>query len=228
VILGRNTTGAYGGQVIGSTLLETTDAASRNEGSRASSPHLASLESMPQIPGLSTGAEAFGLTDLSVLEPDFDAARQAAPPDALAALLVMNEGPTGLAQTWDGYDMLLLLNLAGAALADVAFGAGAPGFTALLREGAYANDPVLGGGGDMLSSLFDADGVYATLVPEGQTQFNVAAGFAFASAPTAVGGGSAPYLVPEPSVLLGIVSPRNPGRVPAPAEKRGQSRQRCA
>ncbi|MCK4660917.1 MAG: hypothetical protein KAV82_15460, partial [Phycisphaerae bacterium] len=170
-ILGRNTTDEFGGDhLVGTTPFVTTNGQGRNLGSRAENPYITPATETPLIPGLAGDVEAFGLTTLSA-DADFAAVSTNG---AVAALHLMDTGPSGLAQNWDGFDMLLLLNLTSNGLEHAFLGAGSPGELVDLLEGGFWNDPLFVDGGEDQVIPLGAFEVYATLVPEGTTHFNIA------------------------------------------------------
>jgi len=126
----------------------------------------------PFIPDLAGGAEAYGLLDgIDALSADFDSLRSAAPANAMAALYRLDTGPAGYEYDFQGFDMLLLVNLQDSPLADPLLGidpAAQDGlFTNSLLQGGLANPtPVT------LTSLAPY-AIYATLVPKDSSFFNV-------------------------------------------------------
>ena len=119
----------------------------------------------PFIAGLPGGAEIYGLTGIA--PADVDNVMAGAPADAVAALTLLDVGPSPLADDYVGFDMLVLTNLTGAPLNSGGphLGAGSAGFLHPLLERGPANNPVFGGAGASLMPELPAGGVYATLVP---------------------------------------------------------------
>lgn len=148
----------------------------RHAGQRAVNPFIQGSVLTPLIADLEGGAEGFGyLSTLSALSADFTTLRVGAPMDAIAALMRLDVGPTGYGDDYTGFDMLLLVNLTGGQLVRGGLGVGgAAGLTASLLLGGYARDAEFGGMGDEVDSLFDAFGVYATLVRDSDLVFNAA------------------------------------------------------
>jgi hypothetical protein len=126
----------------------------------------------PFIAGLPGGAEIYGLTGIA--PADVDDVVSGAPAGAVAALTLLDVGPAPLSDDYTGFDMLLLTNLTGAPLNSGGphLGAGSAGFLHPLLERGPANNPVFGGSGPVVMSELPAGGVYATLVPSGNTFFN--------------------------------------------------------
>ena len=87
-------------------------------------------------------------------------------------MIVMDKGPAGLAQNWNGFDMLLLVNRGDTALAGPKLGAGQQGYLVNALVGGFERDPAFGGTGPQTLAELPAYGVYATLVPKGMSQFN--------------------------------------------------------
>ncbi len=143
------------------------------EGTREINPHFASGDATPNIPGLSGGAEAFGLTGLLSNDAQFSPILSSAPADSFAALHRLDTGPSGFDFNWDGYDMLLYMNLTGDSITDPKFGFGGSGFEGALKSGGFVNDSLFGGSGDQTLDSLDGFGVYATLIPEDTTDFSL-------------------------------------------------------
>jgi hypothetical protein len=203
-VLGRNTTDAWSPALTGSTRLDMTDGAGNNLGTRKLNPFVFGFATnTPYVPGLVGGAEVFGMTTLSSTDAAIASLLTDAPAGAMGALILMDNGPTGLAQKWDGFDMLLMVNLSDCALLNPKLGVGRDGWLLDALVGGFVRDPAFGGAGyDMLDNL-PARGVYAVLVPEGATWFNaIVDGSAGASQET-LGLGGTMYLtaVPEPATL---------------------------
>jgi hypothetical protein len=118
------------------------------------------------------GAEIYGITGIA--PADVGDVMAGAPPDAVAALTLLDVGPAPVSDDYVGFDMLLLTNLTDAALnaGGPHLGAGSAGFLHPLLERGPANNPVFGGSGALVLPDLPAGGVYATLVPSGNTFFN--------------------------------------------------------
>jgi len=175
-VLGRNTTDAFGGTVEDAQYLRITNTAGAHSGTRATNVFVAGgTTETPYIPGLVDGAEIYGLTSLAATDPELAAAVAGAPPNARAGLLLMDSGPASLGRNWDGYDMLLVLNLTGTPIDAPRLGVGQEGHLEPLKIGGWTRDPRFGGGGHAELPRLAAHAVYATLVPAGTTDFNLAA-----------------------------------------------------
>jgi hypothetical protein len=132
----------------------------------------------PFIPGLLGGAEVYGLlSGLSSESPAIRALLGSAPADSTATLLRLPDGPAGYADIIPGYDMLLLVNLGNQALANPALGiveAGSdPGWLQPLLQRGAARNPDFGGGGAAALGSLAPHAIYATLIPENGTAFNL-------------------------------------------------------
>lgn len=135
----------------------------------------------PRLSGLTGGAEAFGLTALgaestadTLLNPPASAgfgsvlsAIQADGPGVGVALLDDTRFLSGNTADFDGFDLLLLLNLTDSALEETVFGL--DGAESVLLQGGFATQDVFGGAGATALDSFGLDGVYATLVAESLT-----------------------------------------------------------
>jgi hypothetical protein len=153
------------------------------------------------------------MTTLSSADPAIASMLTDAPTEAEFAMILMDEGPTGLGQSWDGFDMLLLVNLTDESLTGPRLGVGKQGYLLSALVGGFEYDPAFGGSGyyDLLTEL-PAHGVYATLVPQGVSDFNCSFDHACrpcVRADTMVYDGAV-YAVPVPSTLalaaLGIAT----------------------
>jgi hypothetical protein len=160
--------------------------------------------------GLVGGAEAFGLTTLSSQDSSIAAMLTNAPPDATGAMILMDKGPAGLAQDWDGFDMLLMVNLTDNAIAGPRLGLGSYedgghcSYLTILLQGGYASEDAFGGYGPTVLAQLPAHGAYATMVPEGSTEVNMAFNddnIPCASANTRVYNQPVYDVVPEPATL---------------------------
>ncbi len=144
-------------------------------GPQGFNPFLADGALTPFIPGLEGGAEIFGLTGLDARDMLAPELLLSAPADARAAVIRVDTGPLGYAADFDGFDMLLLVNLTDDVLSNPWLGAGAEDYLQALMLGGYTRDAsfVNGASGDEVLSGLEAYGVYATLIPE--TVFHVEA-----------------------------------------------------
>jgi len=162
-------------------------------GPREGSPFVASAVPVPFIPDLVGGADVYGLTSLNAAQvPDV---LSNAPVGALAALVRMPVGPAGYDDDYDGFDMILVVNLTGGPLADPAAGVGVMGFATPLQTRGWANQPEFGGAGPSTLTQLDAEAVWATLVPDDAMQYTLAIDGESVSA-TDIAPGDALYLVP--------------------------------
>lgn len=176
-VFGHNIADSQSFELVGATEVDMTDGAGHRLGTRKLNPFISgSATETPYLPGLTGGAEAFGMAALSSTDPAIAALLTNAPAGAVGALILMDQGPAGLGQNWDGFDLLLLVNLTDKALIGSRLGVGEQGYLADALVGGYARDPHFGGGGPVVLSDLPANGVYATLVPEGIRHFNVALG----------------------------------------------------
>lgn len=135
----------------------------------------------PRLSGLTGGDEAFGLTALgaestadTLLNPPASAgfgsvlsAIQADGPGVGVALLDDTRFLSGNTADFDGFDLLLLLNLTDSALEETVFGL--DGAESVLLQGGFVTQDVFGGAGATALDSFGLDGVYATLVAESLT-----------------------------------------------------------
>ena len=218
-VLGWNTADDFGGYALDTQLITMYDTLARHRGTRDENPHVQPMMTPPQIdarseigpvetpyiPGLPGGAEVFGLTTLSSTDNDLLPFLADCPPDAVAALVLMDEGPASLAQNWDGFDMLLMLNLTDNALSHPKLGVGSEGYLADLMTGGFAVSTLFGGPGPKVLGELPAHGVYATLVPENANHFNmIADGCRFAYGDS-LRHGEALYMVPEPATVTMLI-----------------------
>jgi hypothetical protein len=98
-----------------------------------------------------------------------------APNGAIAALARLASGPATLPDSYDGFHMLLVVNLSPGTLSSPAAGAGAAGFAMPLLTRGVAGNPTFGGGGPTSLDQLDANGVWITLVPAGAQNFTLSA-----------------------------------------------------
>jgi hypothetical protein len=115
------------------------------------------------------GADAFGLTALS--SADFPSIVSGMHPGSALAMELVDIGPSGNADDYAGFDMLLLINLRNSPMPNPTLGAGAANFGAGLLTGGFANMPAFGGSGPQALTALPRNAVYATLVPTGTTNF---------------------------------------------------------
>jgi len=150
------------------------------DGTRGVNPFIKGATTLtPYLPDLVGGAELFGLLEgIDAQAADFQAVRDQAPGNAVAALYRGDVGPTGYADDFEDFDMLVFLNLSGEDLAGPALGidpAALDGtFANALLTGGYLTDPQFGGAGPQVLSELGADEAWATLIPEGDAMFNAA------------------------------------------------------
>lgn len=172
LVLGRNTESGIALNTPSTHEIHLMDGSQR-VGSRAENPHLHDPGTRtPCIPGLMGGAEAFGFTEIQATDPEFSVIMLARPKGAVAALALMDEGPASLAYDWDGYDMLLFLNLAEEDLNVPQLGVGPDVFLTGLYMGGWQTRAVFGGSGPNEMLRIPPLAVYATLVPEGSILAN--------------------------------------------------------
>jgi PEP-CTERM motif len=167
-ILGRSTTDTWAGSITSGLQFMS------EHGPRGANPFVSDpTDETPYIPGLVDGPDVCGLTTLSADDAEVAAMFTDAPTQAVAALHLMDQGPTGLGMAWDGFDMLLMVNLTDGALQVPQLGAGLDGFLADLVQGGWANSPMFGGAGYQTLTELPGKAVYALLVPEGIGEFNL-------------------------------------------------------
>ncbi len=163
-----------GDNVVGPAIIGTLLGAAPETfaGPREANPFVGGSPSTPFIADLIGGAEIYGLAP--VLPADVPGVIDDAPNGAIAALVRMDVGPAGFDDDYDGFDMILVINLAEQALSDPACGVGIAGFILLQIRGTAANPEFGGGGASVLSELAPAD-VWVTLIPDSAMQFNLQA-----------------------------------------------------
>ncbi len=157
-------------------------------GSRAISPYLGPEGSVPLIPGLAGGPEAFGITGLGL--PDLPPILANAPPGTIAALIRMDVGPAPVDEDFTGFDMVLMVNVSPTPISAPAFGVGRPGHLVPLRIQGIALDPVYGGAGPRTLAQLAPGDVWATLVPESAAHYNLSANGVTSSIPMTSGSGA--------------------------------------
>ncbi len=175
LVLGKNTANDWSPSLVGTTPIRTFDNNGRNLGTRKANPHISSNytngTSTPCIPGLPGGAEAYGPAPISITNSIFSLLTNV-PNRAKFALILMDQGPAELARNWDGFDMLLLVNLTDQALPGPQLGAGEPGYLTPALQGGFERDPEFGGPGPALLTALEPHGIYVTLLPNGITNIN--------------------------------------------------------
>ncbi len=134
-------------------------------GLRALNSHLHTFAETPYIPGLANGSDIAGLLD-NTNAWTLNLISAGTPANARAAVMRMNSGPAGYAIDFPGYDFVLLANLTPEPLNHPVLGSGPNAWTAKLRDGGLAKNPVFGGSGATILDAIPPYGVYATLVPE--------------------------------------------------------------
>jgi len=210
LIFGSNT-GTFAGTGTGTNLTDTT-------GTRGANPFIVGGLLTPYIADLVGGAERYGLlSGLDAMAADFAAVRAGAPSNAVAGLFRMDLGPTGYADDYAGFDMLIFLNLTFESLLAPSLGIDPSGtdtaFVNFLLTGGFGTSTLFGGSGNpnILAGL-DAFNLWATLIPEDGATFNATVGGAGV---TGISGRSLadgqfafitfdsnPGVVPEPGTLV--------------------------
>jgi hypothetical protein len=160
VIGSHGSGGAFLGSLIG------PDQPEIYPGSTESNPLTGRQHATPFIPGLPDGAEIYGLLQLSVPITQDVPQLLAAPAGASAALIRLDRGPTGCDDDFNGYDMVLLVNLDGTPLLNPALRLGRLASPTAIQQRGVSRNPEFGGGGAIPLDVFDVGGVYATLVPD--------------------------------------------------------------
>jgi hypothetical protein len=132
----------------------------------------------PFIPDLQGGAEVYGLlAGLNATSPAIKATLGGTPAGASFSLLRLPDGPSGYADVIPGYDMLLLVNLSDHALLNPMLGIVEtgidPAWLRPLQQRGAALNPDFGGAGASTLGPLAAHAVYATLIPESGTVFNL-------------------------------------------------------
>lgn len=162
-ILGTNTASTVTGVLTGAS---STKAA----GMMHTNPFSSGGAQTPLIPNIVFGAESYGVTTLGPL----DVSVPADPNGNTGVTLLRYATGIGSYNTdFTGYDLLLLVNSSQYDALNPKLGYGAAGYSSPLLVGGWENDPAFGGSGATPIALLPAGGVYATLVPEGTTDFTV-------------------------------------------------------
>jgi hypothetical protein len=147
-------------------------------GPSAINPYFVGSMATPYIPDLLGGAQIYGLFDgLTADDPLFDAILGGAPSGAGVTLLRLDSGIGKYAFDFTGYDMLLLINPGTGALTDPMLGVDPNGgdttFLVPLMTGGAETAALFGGPGPSVLSVLDPFAIFATLIPEGGTTFNI-------------------------------------------------------
>lgn len=135
-------------------------------GLRGPNPHLAGAGETPYLPMLKGGAELGGLLDARNAGhfPDLLAARPA------EGWLALTRSDSFEGVSFPGYDWVFLVNGTRDSLADPVLGVGDSTYYHYLLDGGPATNPVFGGAGAGLHLTLPDSEVYATLVPDAETQ----------------------------------------------------------
>jgi hypothetical protein len=185
-------------------------------GRRDINPFIQGNPATPFIPDLQGGAEAYGLLDgLTSTSAAIAPFLAGTPLGAAAGVLRLPDGPWGYADIVPGFDMLLFVNLSDQALLHPLLGIVPVGsepafFTPLLLRGS-ARNPDFGGGGAVTLDALAAHAIYALMIPEDGTEFNVGFNGQGVSA-LHIGLGAPVFLdkaaqpVPEPATLATLLS----------------------
>jgi hypothetical protein len=130
--------------------------------------------STPNITQLQGGADVYGLINVNFDGvPEFLELQENAPVGATGALIRRNAGFFG--DQYFGHDMLMLVNLTDAPIASPVLGICpiGEGFQSSLPERGFARNPAFGGSGPVTLTSLPAESVYATLVPDDLTDYEV-------------------------------------------------------
>ncbi len=190
VILGDNVGNPpFPGSLIGAATVILTD------GPRDSNPFVFPTSPAvltPFIPNLIGGAEIYGLTTLTPAE--FEAILASAPTGAAAALVRLDTGPAGFDEDYAGFDMVFVINMGSQSIDAVELGVGEASQTAPLLVRGVAGNPAFGGAGPQPLAQLAPGTVWATLIAEDATEFNLAASIGTVSQ-NALPPGGAMYLL---------------------------------
>ncbi|MBX9639876.1 MAG: hypothetical protein K2X97_09155, partial [Mycobacteriaceae bacterium] len=127
----------------------------------------------PNLLGLDGGAEAYGVLTLNASQVFASAVLGSLKPaDASALVARIDVGPADWGADFDGFDLVLFANLSTSPLDNAQLGVGDRLIS--LVKGGWANDPLYGGSGDQTLSQLGVGQVYAMLVPEDATEFQMA------------------------------------------------------
>jgi hypothetical protein len=213
--------------IVGSnTEVSTDDVSGANResylGQARPNPLILGNVATPLIVGVEDGAEAFGnLTGVLASDPRFDSVRNAAPPDAQAAVVRMNVGPAPFDADYLGSDMLVFVNLSNEALTLPRLGIDLDGgdetFLPALRQGGFEADPDFGGSGPRPLATLGPRETYGTLIPAlTRPLVNASIAGAPRASATLARPGDVLYVVPEPGLAvmtsLGVAALATVGR----------------
>ncbi|MES9880867.1 MAG: hypothetical protein ABW185_08305, partial [Sedimenticola sp.] len=148
----------------------------------------------PYIPNLTVGAEVYGLTGQTSSQAGFDTVQANGGPQAVGAMMLLDQGPSGLDYNWDGYDMLLMSNFGGYDFENPVLGLGSQTLSTALQQRGWMRNTDFGGAGAEILSILGSDQVYATLVPEGTIGFNGSARDGITAVTQNLSAGQAIYL----------------------------------
>lgn len=182
---GGASTGGNGRFIVGSnsavdlsSSLISGRAVEQYAGAMDNNPFIKASLDTPFIPDLAGGAEVYGrLNGLTAQSPEMLPLLGGVPGGATTALLRLPDGPAGYSDVIPGFDMLLLVNLGAAALANPVLGIDPAGMDldfkqALLERGPERN-PFFGGAGAQTLVALAGYEIYATLIPQQGTIFNL-------------------------------------------------------
>ena len=149
---GGNGRTILGINVAGSGPATTGSNVSSFTGTRGDNPFVKGVDDTAFIADLVGGAELFGLLNgIDANDAAFAAVNTGKPANALGAILRLDLGPTGYADDYAGFDMLLFLNLTADALINPMLGfdplANDPAFRQSLLSGGFATQAAFGGSG---------------------------------------------------------------------------------
>jgi hypothetical protein len=160
-LFGQDAPGSFGGSVNGAT-------AGTVAGPTDANPFLPNAQTTPYLPDLMGGAEAYGVLQ-NVTAGSLSGYLKNVPAGSDEAVLLLSKGLPGEPYAYNGYDLLLLVNLGATPLASPGLGVSSGISTTALLTGGYANDPDFGGAGPQPLAQLGVGQVYATLVPVGTT-----------------------------------------------------------
>lgn len=206
----------FGESISDPTLVGQAHLVSVAGGPTGSNPHYLGSPDTPTIPGLTDGAEAYGLLPMASIELPFLAA--SAPSGAVAALHRFDTGPSDFGIDWHGYDLLLFANLSDSPISNPTLGIGTAGHASSLMAGGYTRDTLFGGTGAVSLATIDGHAVYGTLVPEPLTEDINIGGFENFAFGESLANGETLYLtessfssIADASVGLGVSTGVLPG-----------------
>ncbi|MCI0459732.1 MAG: Ig-like domain-containing protein [Gemmataceae bacterium] len=161
-LLGQNTATPFAGTVTGATL-------SLFAGPRNINPFILGTPATPRIAGGVGDAKAYGVLEgPTPSAPAFAEVAANAPLSAGAALLLLDVGPAGFADDYAGFDMLLYIPLHGTSVLGPRMGVNG---AAPQRLPSPPGPDGLPAPGQPTLDVLESPQVYATLVPEGATDF---------------------------------------------------------